>query len=487
MKLSVVRHLKDEIEAEYERAKHAHDQSTVVCESCNGYRLNGQAMSVFWNDLSIADLVSSPIGSLRRILSEIKLNTREQLIAKDLLNEVLSRLKFMTEVGLSYLTLNRAAPTLSGGEAQRMRLAAQLGSNLRGAVYVLDEPTIGLHPRDNEVLLGTLKNLQSKGNTLVVVEHDEDTIMNADFVVDLGPGAGSEGGHIIASGSPQEIMLNPSSLTGQYLKSPKQYSLSQQRRVDKSSDFVRIKSAFRNNLKGVDVRIPVGCLTVVTGVSGSGKSSLIRGVLRENMDRLIAGGISPNLNESFTNCSRITGFERVAKVIEVDQNPIGKTSRSCPATYTGVWDDVRTLFASTTEARIRGFGAARFSFNTKGGRCEGCEGQGVQKIEMNFLPDVRSICEVCGGDRFSKDTLQIRYNNHSIADVLNLSIKDALELFSAHSRIKKKLKLLNELGLGYLTLGQHSSTLSGGEAQRIKLVSELSKFNADMGLSLIHI
>ncbi len=481
VKLSVVRHLKDEIEAEYERAKHAHDQSTVVCESCNGYRLNGQAMSVFWNDLSIADLVSSPIGSLRRILSEIKLNTREQLIAKDLLNEVLSRLKFMTEVGLSYLTLNRAAPTLSGGEAQRMRLAAQLGSNLRGAVYVLDEPTIGLHPRDNEVLLGTLKNLQSKGNTLVVVEHDEDTIMNADFVVDLGPGAGSEGGHIIASGSPQEIMLNPSSLTGQYLKSPKQYSISQQRRVDKSSDFVRIKSAFRNNLKGVDVRIPVGCLTVVTGVSGSGKSSLIRGVLRENMDRLIAGGISPNLNESFTNCSRITGFERVAKVIEVDQNPIGKTSRSCPATYTGVWDDVRTLFASTTEARIRGFGAARFSFNTKGGRCEGCEGQGVQKIEMNFLPDVRSICEVCGGDRFSKDTLQIRYNNHSIADVLNLSIKDALELFSAHSRIKKKLKLLNELGLGYLTLGQHSSTLSGGEAQRIKLVSELSKFNADMG------
>ena len=479
VKIRVVRHLKDEIEAEAERAKHTHDPAGVICESCHGYRLNRQAVSVFWNDLSISDLVSTPVGSLHQILSDITLTSREQLIAKDLLDEVLSRLKFMTEVGLSYLTLNRSAPTLSGGEAQRMRLSAQLGSNLRGAVYVLDEPTIGLHPRDNEVLLRTLKSLQNKGNTLVVVEHDEDTITQADFVVDLGPGAGSEGGHIIASGSPEEIMLDASSITGQYLKFPKHYSPTGERRVDQFSEFLCIKSAVRNNLKGVDVRIPIGCLTVVTGVSGSGKSSLIRGVLRENMDRLIMDGVSTNQNATFYNCSGITGFERVSKVIEVDQNPIGKTSRSCPATYTGIWDDVRTLFASTTEARIRGFGAPRFSFNTKGGRCEGCEGQGIQKIEMNFLPDVRSICEVCGGDRFSKDTLQIRYNSHSIADVLNLSIKDALELFSAHPRIKKKLKLLNELGLGYLTLGQHSSTLSGGEAQRIKLVSELSKFSAD--------
>ena len=479
VKIRVVRHLKDEIEAEAERAKHTHDPAGVICESCHGYRLNRQAVSVFWNDLSISDLVSTPVGSLHQILSDITLTSREQLIAKDLLDEVLSRLKFMTEVGLSYLTLNRSAPTLSGGEAQRMRLSAQLGSNLRGAVYVLDEPTIGLHPRDNEVLLRTLKSLQNKGNTLVVVEHDEDTITQADFVVDLGPGAGSEGGHIIASGSPEEIMLDASSITGQYLKFPKHYSPTGEKRVDQFSEFLCIKSAVRNNLKGVDVRIPIGCLTVVTGVSGSGKSSLIRGVLRENMDRLIMDGVSTNQNATFYNCSGITGFERVSKVIEVDQNPIGKTSRSCPATYTGIWDDVRTLFASTTEARIRGFGAPRFSFNTKGGRCEGCEGQGIQKIEMNFLPDVRSICEVCGGDRFSKDTLQIRYNSHSIADVLNLSIKDALELFSAHPRIKKKLKLLNELGLGYLTLGQHSSTLSGGEAQRIKLVSELSKFSAD--------
>ncbi|MDC1311659.1 excinuclease ABC subunit UvrA [Burkholderiales bacterium] len=474
-----IKSLKDEIEVETERAKNTQDSDSAVCGMCDGVRLNNQAKSVVWKDLTMSDLVSTPVGSLYRILSEIHLTERERLIAKDLLKEVLSRLRFLTDVGLKYLTLNRSAPTLSGGESQRMRLSAQLGSNLRGAVYVLDEPTIGLHSRDNDVLLKALKHLQNNGNTLVVVEHDEDTIKQADFVIDLGPGAGSEGGNIISSGSPEEIMCDDASITGHYLTSKRRFFHTGAKQIKKSTDFIRIESATRNNLKSINAEIPIGYLTAVTGVSGSGKSSLIRGTLRTNMDKFVSRSKSETQIQGFVDCASITGIQCFSRVIEVDQAPIGKTSRSCPATYTGIWDEVRKLFASTTESRIRGFGPARFSFNTKGGRCEGCEGQGIQKLEMNFLPDVRTVCEVCNGDRFSKDTLQIRYNNHSIADVLKLSIKDALELFSAHPRINKKLNLLNELGLGYLTLGQHSSTLSGGEAQRIKLVSELSKFRVD--------
>ncbi len=474
-----VKNLKDEIEVETDRAKSKEDSSSAVCKVCDGVRLNAQAQSVVWKNLTMADLVSTPVGVLYRMLLEIQLTEREQLIAKDLLKEVLSRLRFLTEVGLTYLTLNRSAPTLSGGESQRMRLSAQLGSNLRGAVYVLDEPTIGLHSRDNNVLLKALKHLQDNGNTLVVVEHDEDTIKQADFVIDLGPGAGSEGGHIISSGSPEEIMRDDVSITGRYLTSKRRYSIREEGQHKTPTDFIRIEAATRNNLKSVNAEIPIGYLTAVTGVSGSGKSSLVRGILRANMDRLISRPNSDTQISGFSDCSNISGTQCFSRVIEVDQSPIGKTSRSCPATYTGIWDEVRKLFASATESRVRGFGPARFSFNTKGGRCEGCEGQGIQKIEMNFLPDVRTVCEACDGDRFSKDTLQIRYNNHSIADVLNLSIKEAVELFSAHPRINKKLNLLNELGLGYLKLGQHSSTLSGGEAQRIKLVSELSKFKAD--------
>ena len=474
-----VKSLRDEIEAESERDRHVHDEVSATCDTCLGFRLNQQAASVIWKDFSIVDLVSKPVGTLFNILSRIELSDREKLIAKDLLTEVLSRLQFLTEVGLSYLTLNRAAPTLSGGEAQRMRLSAQLGSNLRGAVYVLDEPTIGLHPKDNEVLLKALKHLQNNGNTLVVVEHDEDTINRADFVIDLGPGAGIGGGEIISSGSPEEIRKDERSITGRYLNSPKRYCPSPARVVENGSDSIYVNGATLNNLKSVDVRIPIGRLTLVTGVSGSGKSSLIRGVLRGNIDRFMSSPTLSHHEEKFTDCSRISGLDSVSKVIEVDQSPIGKTSRSCPATYTGIWDEVRKLFASTTDAKVRGFGPARFSFNTKGGRCEGCDGQGVQKIEMNFLPDVRSVCEVCHGDRFSKDTLQITYNRHSVADVLKLNIKDAATLFGAHPRISKKLKLLDELGLGYLTLGQQSSSLSGGEAQRIKLVSELSKFRSD--------
>ena len=478
-KASAIKSLKDEIEVETERAKNTDDSSRAVCGTCDGIRLNAQARSVVWKDLTINDLVSTSVRSLYRSLSEIQLTEREQLIANDLLKEVLSRLRFLTEVGLTYLTLNRSAPTLSGGESQRMRLSAQLGSNLRGAVYVLDEPTIGLHSRDNDVLLRALKHLQNNGNTLVVVEHDEDTIKQADFVVDLGPGAGSEGGHIISLGSPLEIMRDDASITGRYLTLKKCNSVSDKNRVKKSTDFIQINGATRNNLKSVDAEIPIGHLTVITGVSGSGKSSLIRGVLRANMDQFVSRSKPDIQIQSFSDCSNISGMQYFSRVIEVDQSPIGKTSRSCPATYTGIWDEVRKLFAATTESRVRGYGSARFSFNTKGGRCEGCEGQGIQKIAMNFLPDVRTVCEVCSGDRFSKDTLQIRYNDHSIADVLNLSIKDAAELFSAHPRINKKLILLNELGLGYLRLGQHSSTLSGGEAQRVKLVSELSKVRVD--------
>ena len=478
-KVSPVKNLKDEIEIETERATITHHSDSGVCGTCDGVRLNTQARSVVWKEFTMADLVSTPVGTLYRTLSEINLTEREQLIAKDLLKEVLSRLRFLTEVGLGYLTLNRSAPTLSGGESQRMRLSAQLGSNLRGAVYVLDEPTIGLHSRDNDVLLKALKHLQNNGNTLVVVEHDEDTIKQADFVIDLGPGAGSEGGFVISSGSPGEIMRDDASITGRYLTSKRRYSVCKKKRLKKSADFIYIKSATRNNLKNVDAKIPIGHLTAVTGVSGSGKSSLIRGILRANMDRITSRPKTDIAIQDFSDCSNISGVDCFSRVIEVDQSPIGKTSRSCPATYTGIWDEVRKLFSSATESRVRGFGPARFSFNTKGGRCEGCEGQGIQKIEMSFLPDVRTVCEVCNGDRFSKDTLQIRYNNHSIADVLNLSIKDAVELFSAHPKINKKLNLLNELGLGYLRLGQHSSTLSGGEAQRIKLVSELSKFRAD--------
>ena len=478
-KVSPVKNLKDEIEIETERATITHHSDSGVCGTCDGVRLNTQARSVVWKEFTMADLVSTPVGTLYRTLSEINLTEREQLIAKDLLKEVLSRLRFLTEVGLGYLTLNRSAPTLSGGESQRMRLSAQLGSNLRGAVYVLDEPTIGLHSRDNDVLLKALKHLQNNGNTLVVVEHDEDTIKQADFVIDLGPGAGSEGGFVISSGSPGEIMRDDASITGRYLTSKRRYSVCKKKRLKKSADFIYIRAATRNNLKNVDAKIPIGHLTAVTGVSGSGKSSLIRGILRANMDRIISRPKADIAIQDFSDCSNISGVDCFSRVIEVDQSPIGKTSRSCPATYTGIWDEVRKLFSSATESRVRGFGPARFSFNTKGGRCEGCEGQGIQKIEMSFLPDVRTVCEVCNGDRFSKDTLQIRYNNHSIADVLNLSIKDAVELFSAHPKINKKLNLLNELGLGYLRLGQHSSTLSGGEAQRIKLVSELSKFRAD--------
>ncbi len=471
-----VKDLKEEIEFETESAHKQTPAFTEVCGECSGLRVNAAARHVYWHGYGISDFLSLPIGQLHQLLLNEELSSRDRSVAGNLIDEVLARLTFLSQVGLSYLSLNRSAPTLSGGEAQRMRLSAQLGSNLTGAVYVLDEPTIGLHPKDNEVLLRTLKGLQDRGNTLIVVEHDEETINRADCVIDMGPGAGYEGGHVIARGTPDEIRKNSASITGKYLLNPVEYRPSVKRRVTSKTQYISINGASRNNLQSIDAKIPLGRLTVVTGVSGSGKSSLIRGVLRNNARTFLdKGSLKTGLLRP-QDCSRIDGLEKVAQLIEVDQSPIGKTSRSCPATYIGIWDDIRKLFAATTDARVRGYGASRFSFNTAGGRCDGCEGQGIQKIAMNFLPDVRSVCEVCNGSRFSPETLQIKYNEHSISDVLNLSIAKAIHIFSAHTKISRKLKLLDDLGLGYLTLGQHSSTLSGGEAQRIKLVSELSRF-----------
>ena len=474
---SPVKSLKDEIEVEADRAQTTTMSGEGVCQECNGYRLNRRALSVYWSGYSISDLVSLPIEALAELIPAIELVGRDKAIAEAPINELLSRLRFLSDVGLSYLDLNRSVPTLSGGEAQRMRLSAQLGSSLTGAVYVLDEPTIGLHPRDNQILLRALKSLQKKGNTLLIVEHDEDTINEADFIIDHGPGSGVEGGRIIAQGSPQQIKENTLSITGRYLNAPVQYLPNPDRRISGSTNFIEIIGANRNNLKSIDVRIPLSSLTVITGVSGSGKSSLVRGVLLENLTRSLGEPYRDMIQ--FTDCNTMFGSDFVKRVIEVDQSPIGRTSRSCPATYTGIWEDIRKLFAATTESRVRGYTAARFSFNTAGGRCASCEGQGIRKVEMNFLPDVRAICDVCNGSRFDQETQQIFYNDQSVSDVLRLTIKKALELFSAHPKISRKLKLLNDLGLGYLTLGQHSSTLSGGEAQRVKLVSELSKFESE--------
>jgi len=378
--------------------------------------------------------------------------------------ELKSRLGFLEEVGLGYLTLDRSAPTLSGGEAQRIRLAAQLGSNLRGVCYILDEPTIGLHHRDNRILLDVLEKLEAKGNTLVVVEHDEDTIRRAHHVLDLGPGAGKLGGYVVAEGDAEELSRHPDSVTGRFLREPLKHPLQPRRPVGKTNDFLEIQRAKLHNLKSIDARFPLGRLIAVTGVSGSGKSTLARDILFRSLSE-----------KSVVGCKAIKNRQRVERVLEVDQTPIGKTPRSCPATYIGFWDAIRRLFADTSEARVRGWSASRFSFNTKGGRCEACEGQGMKKIEMSFLPDVRVACEGCSGARFNPETLTVRLRGKTVGEVLGMNIDEAVEFFAAHPSIHRCLRLLQEVGLGYLTLGQQSPTLSGGEAQRIKLVYELAK------------
>ena len=458
------------------------------CPDCQGRRLNSVALNVRFRERSIADLTREPVLKAAEFFRRLKLSARERQIGRDLLAEIRSRLAFLERVGLGYLQLDRSAPTLSGGEAQRIRLAAQLGSNLQGVCYVLDEPTIGLHPRDNEILLDSLAELASHRNTLVVVEHDEDTIRRADHVLDLGPGAGVQGGEIVAAGTVKELMRHPRSVTGRFLRHPLQHPAEPRRATSTKTAHLTLEGISLHNVRG-DVRIPLGRLVVVTGVSGSGKSTVARDVLYTNLRRLLASaeqgsarrgrkpaaGRARSRTAELSGCRALGGLEHIDRVLEVDQTPIGKTPRSCPATYIGFWDDIRRIFAATNEARLRGYTASRFSFNTAGGRCESCEGQGVKTIEMSFLPDVKVVCDVCGGRRFNTETLSVLWRGASIGDLLTMNVDTAVPFFAAHARIHHALKLLQDVGLGYLTLGQQSPTLSGGEAQRIKLVTELAK------------
>jgi excinuclease ABC subunit A len=455
-----------------------------VCPDCEGTRLNPTALAVRFENRSIAQFAALPVDAAQTFFQRLKLRGRAAEIARDILPELASRLAFLKQVGLGYLSLDRSAPTLSGGEAQRIRLAAQLGSNLRGVCYILDEPTIGLHHRDNLRLLDTLAALEEKGNTVVVVEHDEETIRRAQHVIDLGPGAGKNGGRIVAEGNIDDIMNAQESVTGRCLAQPMRHPLMPRRPWRKGDAAIEIDGAAMHNLREVDVAIPLRRLVGVTGVSGSGKSTLVRHVLHDNMRRLVNGRPSKKLklnaqNMRLDGCAALRGWDELKHVLEVDQTPIGKTPRSCPATYVGFWDSIRRLYADVPEARLRGYGPARFSFNVSGGRCEVCEGQGAKTIEMSFLPDVTVPCEACAGARFNTETLAVRYRDKTIADVLAMNVDEAVQFFAVHKRIHHALQLLQDVGLGYLTLGQPSPTLSGGEAQRIKLVTELAKAKAD--------
>ena len=450
----------------------------TTCTSCQGARLNPISRAVLWRDKSIAELAGLAVSDAHTFFTALVLRGRDAEIARDILSEIRGRLQFMQEVGLGYLALDRAAPTLSGGEAQRIRLAAQLGSNMQGVCYVLDEPTIGLHPRDNRILLGALSRLEKNGNTLVVVEHDDDTIRRAEHIIDIGPGAGIRGGRVVAQGSLQDLMDAPESTTGHYLKHPLAHPLQPRRPVAKDTPMITVKGAKLHNLRHLTAHFPIGRLSVVTGVSGSGKSTLAREVLLDNL----GAAVSLRADPQWHGCESIEGWNSIDRVLEVDQTPIGKTPRSCPATYIGFWDDVRKQFADTQEARIRGWGAGRFSFNTGDGRCPLCEGQGMRTLEMSFLPDIKVPCDACGGARFNTDTLGVRMREKHAGAVLSLEVDDAIGYFAAHPKIRHPLQLMQDVGLGYITLGQPSPTLSGGEAQRIKLVTELAKARMTEGV-----
>ena len=440
------------------------------CKACHGYRLNPQALAVKIDGMHIGEVSDLPVDQALEFFDKQKFSEQKEMIARPILKELHDRLTFLKNVGLDYLTLSRSARTLSGGEAQRIRLATQIGSNLSGVIYVLDEPSIGLHQRDNDRLIASLKSMRDLGNTLIVVEHDEDTMRAADYLIDIGPGAGANGGQVMAAGTPQEVMKVKNSLTGQYLSGKKYIPVPETRREGNGKS-IKLYGAAENNLKNIDVEFPLGKFIAVTGVSGSGKSTLVNQIF----ERVLAQKINHNSTDKPGKYSKITGVENLDKVINIDQSPIGRTPRSNPATYTGVFDDIRGLFAQTNQAKMRGYNKGRFSFNVKGGRCETCKGDGIIKIEMNFLPDVYVDCEVCHGSRFNSETLEVEYKGKNIAEVLNMTVDEALEFFDAIPKIKRKLQTISDVGLGYVQLGQSATTLSGGEAQRMKLASELHK------------
>lgn len=443
--------------------------SQIPCPECSGKRLKKESLAVTVGGRNVHDVSSMAVHECNRFFKELSLNNREKIIADQILKEIHSRLGFLVDVGLEYLTLSRAAGTLSGGEAQRIRLATQIGSGLMGVLYILDEPSIGLHQRDNERLLATLKRMRDLGNTLIVVEHDEDTMFTADHIIDMGPGAGEHGGYIIAEGTVQDIMNNPKSITGQYLSGAMKVEIPKNRRKW-DGRVIRVLGAKENNLKDIDVDIPLGVFTCVTGVSGSGKSSLVNEILYKKL--------AHKLNRAKTKAGLhrdMLGIEHLDKIIDIDQSPIGRTPRSNPATYTGVFDLIRDLFSSTVDAKMRGYSTGRFSFNVRGGRCEACSGDGIVKIEMHFLPDVYVPCEVCKGKRYNRETLEVHYKGKSIADVLDMTVEEALSFFENIPKIQRKMQTLYDVGLSYVKLGQPATTLSGGEAQRVKLATELSK------------
>ena len=460
----------NESESEYFRSELERFMTEKPCSACGGARLRPEALSVRIRNLSISDFTRLSVRKALRWIELVKLDKRETTIAAQVFKELLARLHFLDSVGLDYLTLDRSARTLSGGEAQRIRLATQIGSGLVGVMYILDEPSIGLHQRDNNRLLQTLRHLQTLGNTLILVEHDEDTILAADHVIDIGPGAGIHGGEVVAQGTPAQVARNKNSLTGDYLSKRKVIPVPQERRRPDDDAWLWIRGASENNLKNLDVGFPVGLFTCVTGVSGSGKSSLVEGILRKALAMHLHGA-----KERPGSHREVSGLENIDKAIVIDQTPIGRTPRSNPATYTGLFDPIRQVFTKTPEARMRGYKPGRFSFNVKGGRCEACQGQGILKIEMHFLPDVYVPCEVCDGKRYNRETLEVRYKGKTISEVLEMTIEESHDLFRNIPSIRRRLETLIDVGLGYVSLGQPATTLSGGEAQRVKLASELSK------------